>query len=162
VDGIAGMIFAGAVALAGGLGGSMLIATLYVRRHGDRQGVEGPGVPARTTAALEFVRAYDDLAYLAAPGVGYRARSTDSHGQQERLDEAVEHLSRSAITLRLLCTEEAYRAVEDAAQLCEQVAQALSGRATRAAAPRIEETAAALQAHRHGLFAVLRAEIARA
>jgi hypothetical protein len=156
------MILDGAVALGGGLGGSMLIATQYARRHGDSHGVEGPGAPARTIAALEFVRAYDELAYLAAPGLGSCASSTDGHGQQERLDEAVEHLSRSAITLRLLCTEEAYRAVEDAARLCEQVAQALSGRATRAAAPRIEETAAALQAHRNGLFAVLRAEIARA
>lgn len=162
MDGIAGMICVGAVALAGGLGGSMLIATLSAHRHGDRQGVEGPRAPVRTIAALEFVRAYDELAYLAAPGPGSRAHSTDGHGQQERLDEAVEHISRSAVTLRLLCTEEAYQAVEDAARLCEQVAQALSGRVARAAAPRFEEAAAALQAHRNGLFTVLRAEIARA
>jgi len=162
VDGIAGMIVGGAIALAAGFGGSMLIATRYARRHGDRRGVEGPEAPVRTIAALEFVRAYDELAHLAASGSGARARYTDGPGQQQRLDEAVEQLSRSAVTLRLLCTEEAYRAVADAARLCEQVAQALSGRAARAAAPRIEEAAAALQAHRAGLFNVLRAEIARA
>jgi hypothetical protein len=155
------VIIVGAVTLAGGIGGSVLISRVYGSRHSGRQGVEGPGARARTSAALEFARAYDELAYLAGPDPGGRTRHADGRGRHERLDETVEQLARSAIALRLLCTEEAYRTVEDAARLGEQVAQALSPRAARAAAPRIEEAAAALQAHRPGLFAVLRTEIAR-
>lgn len=160
MNGIAGMIVAGVVALAVGLGASMLISTVYASRHSGRHGVEGLGARARPDAALEFARAYDELAILAAPGARGRARLIDGQGQQERLDEVVQQLARSAINLRLLCTEEASQVVEDAARICEPVVEALSGSPARAAS-RIDEVIAALKDYRPGLFTVLRAEIAR-